>query len=64
MPTFNFSVVDVVKKKVPQKVKSNDTYKVIQKKVVGIVHVDIDANYYVIVDNLNDLNILKTYPKK
>lgn len=51
MPTFNFSVVDVVKKKVPQKVKSNDTYKVIQKKVVGIVHVDIDANYYVIVDN-------------
>ena len=51
MPTFNFSVVDVVKKKVPQKVKSNDSYKVIQKKVVGIVHVDIDANYYVVVDN-------------
>lgn len=51
MPTFNFSVVNVAKKEVPQKVKSNDVYKVIQKKVVGIVHIDIDANYYVVVDN-------------
>lgn len=51
MPTFNFSVVNVAKKKTPQKAKDNDAHKVIQKKVVGIVHIDIDANYYVIVDN-------------
>lgn len=51
MPTFNFQVVNVVKKSRPQKDKSDNTYQIIQRKVVGVVHVDIHANYYVVVNN-------------
>lgn len=51
MPTFNFSVVNVVKKQRPQKDKTDNTYQIIQRKVVGIIHIDIHANYYVIADN-------------
>lgn len=50
MPSFDFSLV---KKEVNKRKTSNNTnkYEVVEKNVVGIVWIDINANYYIKIGN-------------
>ena len=51
MPTFNFQVCQTISKKKVKTSKTNNSHKVIQKKIVGIVHIDISGRYYVVANN-------------
>lgn len=56
MPYFDFSLV---KKKSDKRKTSNNTnrYEVVKKNVIGVVHIDINADYYVKINNkLYDIN--------
>lgn len=55
MPTFDFFKVTTKKERVVKKNSTDGKYSVIQKNLDGIVHIDIEANYYVKVFD-------KTYP--
>lgn len=51
MPTFNFQVIKTLSKKREKTSKTDNSHKVIQKKIVGIVHIDISGRYYVVANN-------------
>lgn len=53
MPSFDFSVVKIKKEKVIKQHKHvEDKYEVIKKKIDTYIQIDLEANYYVIVDDI------------
>lgn len=57
MPTFNFSLISKKEKK-RTTINNTISYEIIEKKVQGVIHIDINANYYINVKG-NKYNIKK-----
>ena len=55
MPVFDFFKVTIKKERIVKKNNTDNKYSIIQKNLDGIVHIDIEANYYVKIFD-------KTYP--